>query len=38
MPIATNGVKVILYGTHGVWLYAHSFTWSESLCSLLYMQ
>ena len=37
MPIATIGVKVILFGTHGVRLYAHSFTWSENLCSLLYL-
>ena len=37
MPIATIGVKFILFGTHRVRRYAHSFTWSESLCSFLYL-
>ena len=33
MPIAILGVD-----THGVKLYAHCYTWSEALCSLLYME
>ena len=33
----TVGVKLFLIVTHGVRLYAHSFTWSENLCSLLYL-
>ena len=32
MPIAIVGVKRFLIVTHGVRLYAHSFTWSENLC------
>ena len=35
MYIAIVGVKLLLIVTHGVRLYAHSFTWSENLCSLL---
>ena len=35
MPIAIVGVKLFLIVTHGVELYAHSFTWSEIICSLL---
>ena len=35
MPIAIVGVKLFLIVTHGVELYAHSFTWSENICSLL---
>ena len=38
MPIAIVGVKHFLFvTTHGVRLYAHSFTWSENLCPLLYL-
>ena len=37
MPIAIFGVNLFLIVTHGVRLYAHSFTWSEKLCPLLYM-
>ena len=37
MPIAINGVKLFLIVTHGVKLYAQSFTWSENLCPLLYL-
>ena len=37
MPIAIIGVKVFLIVKHGVKLYAHSFTWSENLCPLLYL-
>ena len=28
----------MLIATHGVKLYAHCYTWSEALCSLLYME
>ena len=34
MLSALHGVKFI----HGVKLYAHSDTWSEALCSMLYME
>ena len=37
MPIAIVGVMLFLIVTHGVRLYTHSFTWSESLCPLLYL-
>ena len=37
MPIAIVGVKPFLIATHGVRLNAHSFTWSDNLCSLLYL-
>ena len=37
MPIAIVGVMLFLIGTHGVRLYAHSVTWSETLCPLLYL-
>ena len=37
MCIPILGVKLFLIVTHGVRLYAHSFTWSENLCSLLNM-
>ena len=37
MCIAKVGVKLFLIVTHGVRLYAHSFTWSKNLCSLLYL-
>ena len=30
MPIAIIGVKLFLIVTHGVRLYAHSFTWSDA--------
>ena len=30
MPIVIVGVKHFLIVTHGVRLYAHSFTWSEN--------
>ena len=36
MPIAIVGVQLLLIVTHGVKLYALSFTWSENLCPLLY--
>ena len=36
MPIAVVGLKLFVIVTHGVRLYAHSFTWSENLCPLLY--
>ena len=32
MPIAILRGKHFLIVTHGVSLYAHSFTWSENLC------
>ena len=35
MPIAIVGVKLFLIVTHGVEIYAHSFTWCENICSLL---
>ena len=35
MPIAIVGVKLFLIVIHGVELHAHSFTWSENICSLL---
>ena len=35
MCILVLGVKLFHIVTHGVRLYAHSFTWSENLCSLL---
>ena len=37
MYIAIVGVKLFLIVTHGDRLYAHSVTWSENLCSLLYL-
>ena len=37
MPIAIVGVKPFLIVTHGVRIYAHPFTWSDILCSLLYL-
>ena len=37
MPIVMVGVKHFLIVTHGVRLYAHSLTWSENLCPLLYL-
>ena len=37
MPIAIVGVKPFLIVTHGVRLYAHPFTLSDNLCSLLYL-
>ena len=37
MRISIVGVKLFLIVTHGVRLYVHSFTWSENLCSLLYL-
>ena len=37
MPIAILGWKHYFIVTHGVRLYAHSFTWSEHSCSLLYL-
>ena len=37
MCIAIVGVNLFLIVTHGVRLYAHLFTCSENLCSLLYM-
>ena len=37
MCIAIVGVNLILIATYGVRLYAHSFTSSENLCSLVYM-
>ena len=37
MYIAIVGLKLFLIVTDGVSLYAHSFTWSENLCSLLYL-
>ena len=37
MRITIVGVMLFLIVTHGVRLYAHSFTWSENLCSLLYL-
>ena len=33
MPIDIHGVD-----THKVKLYVHCFTWSEALCSMLYME
>ena len=38
MRITIVGVKLFLIVTYGVRLYAHSFKWSENLCSLLYME
>ena len=37
MPIAIVGVKLFLIVTLVVRLYAHSFTCSDNLCSLLYL-
>ena len=37
MPMAIVGVKLFLIVTHGVRLYAHSLTWSENLCPMLYL-
>ena len=37
MPIAIVGGKLFLIVAHGVRFYADSFTWSENLCSLLYV-
>ena len=37
MCIAIVGVMLFLIVSHGVRLYAHSFTWSENLCPLLYL-
>ena len=28
----------MLIATHGVKLYAHTYTWSEALCSMLYKE
>ena len=38
MPFAIVGVKPFLIVTHGVRLYAHCYTWSEALCSMLYKE
>ena len=37
MPISIVGGKVFLIVTHGVRFYADSFSWSENVCSLLYV-
>ena len=37
MPAAIVGLMLFLIVTHGVRFYAHSFTWSENLCSLLHV-
>ena len=37
MCIAIFGVNLFLIVTHGVRLYAHSFKWSENLCSFVYL-
>ena len=37
MRITIVGVIYFLIVAHGVRLYAHSFIWSENLCSLLYL-
>ena len=37
MCIAIVGVMLFLIVSHGVRPYAHSFTWSENLCPLLYL-
>ena len=37
MPIAIVGVKLFLIVTLVVWPYAHAFTCSDNLCSLLYL-
>ena len=36
MPIGIIGVKLFLIVPHGVRLYAHSFTWSDNICSFNY--
>ena len=37
MYIAMVEVKLFLIVAHRVRIHAHSFTWSENLCSLLYL-
>ena len=38
MLLAVHVVKLLLIPIHRVKLYAHTDTWSEALCSLLYME
>ena len=38
MLIAIHGVKLMLNATQGVKLYAHCYTRSEAICSLLYIE
>ena len=38
MHIAMHGVKLMLITIHGVKIDAQSYTWSDTLCSLLYME
>ena len=38
MLIAIHGVKLHLINIHGVKIDAHSYTWSDTMRSLLYME